>query len=118
MKIAVIRAHMASVGYEDSNPFSLCKWVVNASKEGYTEIVNGEFNMWMLTPQNKELIGEGKDAYDDFIDTLFVSEYREVYTKEWLMEEYSISECEELTVVAPISETVSTRDGDIEVTVI
>lgn len=115
MKIGVIRSHVASIGYEDSNPFSLCGWVLKVAKEDYTKRCEGEFSIWFLTPQNRELLGD-IDMQRLPPDIIFVDEYKEVYTKEWLDEMYDIGDLEELIVVAPINQLFNTGDGDISVT--
>lgn len=64
----VIKAHVATIGYEDSNPFSLVAWAIEVASAGYTELVEQEFSICALTPSDKAIV----DAMDDD-DVIFVT---------------------------------------------
>lgn len=56
MKLIRVKGHVATVGYEDSNPFSLVEWANKCGAKGYNRIVEDEFELSLLDDEGYEVV--------------------------------------------------------------
>jgi hypothetical protein len=114
-KMEIIRAHVATIGYEDSNVFALVKWAQQCGQQGYTETVEGEFELFLLKPEDKARL----DELEGSVQT-HTFDYEHVYFSQYddaVRDQYEDMEDikESRALVVPIS-SFDELEGDIEIT--
>jgi len=96
--MVVIKGHIATIGYDDGDPFSLVEWAARAGKAGYTCKVESEFSIALVTPEDAAIISEYNDDA-------------------WVCADGDTEGCEYEVAIIPISDYEKVN-GDIRATII